>query len=386
MRSQALIHVVCLPFAAVAETCDSDLTSALQTQSTAVRHSVADASASQVDRVFAAIRNTASDAEVICVSAHAGEEAPFPGTFMPASGHKVEVGVGHTALESGEYCVQNSLVSLMQRATIDGQVGNFEAVVAGKGSEKSTGGKNSRRRSTKPQPKEPKAYKGYEVIGDGACATGEEKTRSSGEYTCLDGAHTGCAGKEEPMTDADGFMMCPGPDNELNTEDDTYLECAETDHTQDDCIEACSAKSGCNGVEYKVASHTKKSVCELHYTSIDGWKDSVWFNRKEDGTFGAKPDGKGFRKGKECANCTAEISMQIDTLADCQGECAKHNEAPNDWCTGIEYESPQVAGVGKGDCEVQFAEFSHFVKGSCYKKLPPTTTATTTIAEETAAP
>jgi len=147
MLSQVLINVAGLQFAAVAETCDHDLTSALQTQ--AVRHSVADASVSQVDRVLEAIRNTATDAEVICVSAQAGEDAPFPGTFTTASGHKVEVGAGDTASESGDYCVQNSLVSLMQRATIDGQAGNFESVVAGKGAEKSTSGKNSRRRTSK---------------------------------------------------------------------------------------------------------------------------------------------------------------------------------------------------------------------------------------------
>lgn len=146
MLSQVLINVVCLRSVAVAETCDHDLTSALQTQTQAVRHSAADVSASQVDRVFEAIRNTANDAEVICVSAQAGEEAPFPGTFAPASGHKVEVGVGHRAPESGEYCVQNSLVSLMQRATIDGQAKNFEGVVGAKNTEGSTGGKNQKKR------------------------------------------------------------------------------------------------------------------------------------------------------------------------------------------------------------------------------------------------
>jgi len=134
---------------AVAETCDHDLTSALQTQAQAVRHGAADESASQVGRVFEAISNTASDAEVICVSAQAGEEAPFPGTFAPASGHKVEVGVGHRASESGEYCVQNSLVSLMQRAAIDGQAKNFEGVVAGKNTEGSTSGKNKREKKVK---------------------------------------------------------------------------------------------------------------------------------------------------------------------------------------------------------------------------------------------
>jgi len=147
MLSQVLINVVCLQSVAVAETCDHDLTSALQTQAAqVVRHGAADVSASQVDRVFEAIRNTASDAEVICVSAQAGEEAPFPGTFTPVSGHKVEVGVGHRASESGEYCVQNSLVSLMQRATIDGQAKNFEGVVAAKNTEKSTSGKNKKKK------------------------------------------------------------------------------------------------------------------------------------------------------------------------------------------------------------------------------------------------
>jgi len=146
MLSQVLINVVCLQSVAVAETCDHDLTSALQTQAAqVVRHGAADVSASQVDRVFEAIRNTASDAEVICVSAQAGEEAPFPGTFAPAAGHKVEVGVGHRASESGEYCVQNSLVSLMQRATIDGQAKNFEGVVAAKNTEKSTSGENKKK-------------------------------------------------------------------------------------------------------------------------------------------------------------------------------------------------------------------------------------------------
>jgi len=212
-------------------------------------------------------------------------------------------------------------------------------------------------------------FVGYTVVGDGACATGDESTRSSGEYTCLEGAHDGCAGEEDPLTDDDGFMMCPGPDGKLNTGDDTYLECAETNHTKEDCIAACTAKSGCNGVEYKVASHTKKSVCELHYTSIDGWKDSKWFNRKLDGRFTSAPSGKGFRKTEAGSSSdpdnNVELSMSQPTLQKCQEECQKYSA-----CTGIEYEEPQVL-EGVGDCEVQFETFSHYVKGACYKKLIP---------------
>lgn len=148
MLPQVLINIVCFQFTAVAESCDDDVTSALQMHAQAVRQGVADVSASQVDRVFQAIRDTASDAEFICLSAHAGEEAPFPGTFTPASGRKVSVDVGHAASESGEYCVQSSLVSLMQRAMVDGQAGSFEAVVADKNTEGSTGGKKKRSTTT----------------------------------------------------------------------------------------------------------------------------------------------------------------------------------------------------------------------------------------------
>lgn len=310
----------------------------------------------------------------MCLPVNIGERAPINGMFTGhGSTQRVSVTVGDVAPSSGKFCIDAGNFALLQRSL--GNAGldkagveralskkedkNVESSTSGKAGGNVEGSTNGKDGSSEPEPVQ---YPGYEVIGDGACATSDQSSRSSGEYTCLDGAHEGCAGGEDPTEDADGFLLCAGPDGEINTDDDTYLECAETDHTQDDCIAACTAKSGCNGVEYKVASHTKKSVCELHYTTIDGWKDSVWFNRKSDGSFAPKPDGQGFRKGLDDPDANAEISLPVADLQACQDECAKHPT-----CKGIEFEQPQVMDQ-PGDCEVQFLDFSHYVKGSCYKK------------------
>jgi phage FluMu protein gp41 len=118
-----------------AEVCDgTDEASALQTQT--VRHS--GAMESQAERLAEAIHATPVDADFICLSAEAGEQAPFPGTFKPQSGAKVEVDVGYVATEGGKYCVKNSIVALMQRAASLQHTSSFETAVANKGLDSST--------------------------------------------------------------------------------------------------------------------------------------------------------------------------------------------------------------------------------------------------------
>lgn len=206
-----------------------------------------------------------------------------------------------------------------------------------------------------------KDYSGYERVGSGACATADDAFRSSGAYKCPFG-DTGCPSGVAPVN-VKGLPQCPGPDGKLNTNDDDYLSCAETSNTQDDCVSACDKDSQCNGVEYKTASHTGKSVCELHYSSIDGWKDVKFFDKQANGRFPSSPTGRGFRKGKKDSRVPEpELSGPAGNLQQCQAAClAKRN------CKAVEYEAPQVNG-GKGDCEMHFLEYSHTLSGACYKK------------------
>lgn len=96
---------------------------------------------SQMDRLTDALHQTSSGAQFICVAAEAGESAPLPGSFAPQSGAKVAVDVGYVAQEAGEYCVQNSLLSLLQRAASVQNASSFETAVVAKNTDSSVGGK-----------------------------------------------------------------------------------------------------------------------------------------------------------------------------------------------------------------------------------------------------
>jgi hypothetical protein len=128
MRSLIATSVVVV---AMAETCENgaDAMSAIQSQ--VVRH--ADKSASQAARLQEAISTTPADAPFICVSAKVGETAPLAGTFTPDGSHAtIEVDVGSVADVTGRYCVENSVVALMQRAMSREGLGNVEGAVTDK--------------------------------------------------------------------------------------------------------------------------------------------------------------------------------------------------------------------------------------------------------------
>ena len=112
-----------------ADQCAGDATSALQ-KTQIINHG--SKVKSQVERVAEAVRNTAVDASFICLSVEAGEVAPLLGTFTPHSGEKRDVNVGDVADDAGEYCVQNSVVALVQRAGSLHGGSSFEAAVANK--------------------------------------------------------------------------------------------------------------------------------------------------------------------------------------------------------------------------------------------------------------
>merc|ERR1712194_298512 len=100
-------------------------------------------SISHVERVAEAVRTTSMDAEYICIKAEAGDKAPFAGTFTLPSGRKVDVEDGDVAEESGNYCVKNSLVALLQRSSSLAHASTFEGVVSAKG-DRGMGGKGDK--------------------------------------------------------------------------------------------------------------------------------------------------------------------------------------------------------------------------------------------------